>query len=257
MRQRGAPDLAAARERARRVSSDFHRQALVARAVPAISWAGVQPATAIEAERVEAIPVERSAALRPGPQAPASLRVRLGPEHSDADLQVKSTARIGGLGSEMTDVYPLVVGAWNAYGAPTPVITSGNDGEQHTRESKHYKDRAIDVRGRDIPVDVGLRMEREIQGRLGPDYFVDFEVFKENPNRNHLHVEYDPKPPRAPLIDLANTTALSPAEAIRIERAPRPSTEAQFVPTSASLDVPPPDQIGVREWMRRRNGQLR
>ena len=60
----------------------------------------------------------------------------------------------------------------------------------------HPDGKALDFRGRNITAAQGQQLEVRVQRALGPDYDVDFETFR-NSNRNHLHVEYDPKPKRS------------------------------------------------------------
>ena len=65
----------------------------------------------------------------------------------------------------------------------TIVITSGNDGK-HMKNSKHYKNEAIDIRINNMqkPEEV----TKEIKKLLGRDFDVILEP-------THLHIEYDKK----------------------------------------------------------------
>ena len=65
------------------------------------------------------------------------------------------------------------------------VITSGND-EQHMVGSLHYKDRAIDVRIKDISRQKAAIAYEQIVKEFGPDFDVLFEP-------THIHIEYDPE----------------------------------------------------------------
>lgn len=62
-------------------------------------------------------------------------------------------------------------------------ITSGNDGK-HSKHSLHYKNKAIDIRTRDM--EQKEKVWRRIKYTLGRDYDVILED-------DHIHIEYDPK----------------------------------------------------------------
>ena len=66
-----------------------------------------------------------------------------------------------------------------------PVITSGNDYPYHKRESKHYKNAAMDFRIKDIPLDKRREVVEMIQDKLGER----FRVLWEKGEMEHLHVE--------------------------------------------------------------------
>lgn len=72
-----------------------------------------------------------------------------------------------------------------------PVITSGNDSDKHVKGSKHYENKAIDIRSRDA---VGMKLKNDVinkgqfimNTRRGPVYaFNGVRVLIEN---DHLHV---------------------------------------------------------------------
>jgi len=76
------------------------------------------------------------------------------------------------------------------------VVTSGSD--SHTN-GLHPLGRALDFRGNSITADDlqarrarGQKWCERVKARLGENYDVLFEEF-EDPTRDHLHVEYDPK----------------------------------------------------------------
>jgi conjugal transfer mating pair stabilization protein TraG len=58
--------------------------------------------------------------------------------------------------------------------------------------SAHYNNRGLDFRGNNISVEDGKKLAADVSQRLGRNYDVKFETFK-NSSNNHLHVEYDPK----------------------------------------------------------------
>jgi len=62
-------------------------------------------------------------------------------------------------------------------------ITSGNDGI-HMPKSLHYKNRAIDIRTKDMYLPNTVKIK--LQLKLGKDYDVILE-------KNHIHIEYQPK----------------------------------------------------------------
>lgn len=72
-----------------------------------------------------------------------------------------------------------------AYHGVDCVITSCNDG-QHSRQSWHYRGRALDFRTRTLDRDGQHDLFETVTNNLGPDYDVILEP-------THLHVEYDPK----------------------------------------------------------------
>jgi hypothetical protein len=65
------------------------------------------------------------------------------------------------------------------------VLTSATD-SKHGKHSHHFKGYAIDIRIRDIPVDIINNIVEEIQFRLQKQYQVILEG-------NHIHIEFDPE----------------------------------------------------------------
>ncbi len=110
----------------------------------------------------------------------------------DYVLAVKDGARIGGLRPEMTRIESDVSDSWQAAGGPRPVITAGSDGK-HRPDSRHYRDLAFDLRANDIAPSTATRIRDDLARRIGDDYQVFYETFPDNPARNHIHVEYDPR----------------------------------------------------------------
>ena len=64
-------------------------------------------------------------------------------------------------------------------------ITSANDG-LHKKNSKHYKNEAIDIRTRDMSEQNKVLTKVWIKKWLGMNYDVVLES-------DHIHIEYDPK----------------------------------------------------------------
>lgn len=103
-------------------------------------------------------------------------------------VTVKSGTNLSNLKREMVDAIPVVAAVGRELGVPNVVITSGND-RRHTHGSQHYKDAALDFRGNEISREVGERWERDVQARLGPSYWVDYEYDPKEPGNRHLHVQ--------------------------------------------------------------------
>lgn len=83
-------------------------------------------------------------------------------------------------GIEIVNVYHVVLG--DDY---TPVITSGNDWPYHSRNSKHYMNKALDFRIKYIPIAERKKIielcKKRLKGR--------FKVIWERGAAEHLHVE--------------------------------------------------------------------
>lgn len=107
-------------------------------------------------------------------------------------IGVKKNAVIHSLHPKIVESFPHIEAVWKQFDGPKPVITSGND-SHHVKNSKHYSNRAIDLRGNNVS-DAKLRqMGQELQRRLGPDYRVLVELFPELPSNDHIHVQYEGK----------------------------------------------------------------
>jgi len=105
---------------------------------------------------------------------------------------VKSDAvKISNLHPAMEAVIAAVAKATGDLGLPKTVITSGND-SKHSKNSLHYANRALDLRGRDLSVSQGNTLDKAVSDIFGANYDVIFETFAEHSN-NHLHVEFDPR----------------------------------------------------------------
>ena len=122
-------------------------------------------------------------------------RVNLGGVASAAGLGIKSGANLSSMDSSMAPALTAAAASAHALGLPQRVVTSARD-SQHTRGSLHPEGKGVDLRGNDISVGQGRQWARDVRERLGPDYDVNFETFKDNPANNHLHIEHDPKPQR-------------------------------------------------------------
>ena len=67
------------------------------------------------------------------------------------------------------------------------VVTSITDGVHPDLQHIHYKGLAVDIRTRDIPMSTMAFIESDINEALQP---MGFDVVME---KDHIHVEYDPK----------------------------------------------------------------
>lgn len=120
-------------------------------------------------------------------------RVNLGGVAAAAGLGVKGGANLGSMDSSMAPALTAAAASAHTLGLPQRVVTSARDSE-HTRGSLHPEGKGVDLRGNDISVSQGRQWARDVRERLGPDYDVNFETFRDNPANNHLHIEHDPKP---------------------------------------------------------------
>ena len=120
-------------------------------------------------------------------------RVNLGGVAAAAGLGVKGGANLSSMDSRMAPALTAAAASAHALGLPQRVVTSARD-SQHTRRSLHPEGKGLDLRGNDISVAQGRQWARDVRERLGPDYDVEFETFRDNPANNHLHIEHDPNP---------------------------------------------------------------
>ena len=120
-------------------------------------------------------------------------RVNLGGVASAAGLDIKPGANLSSMDSSMAPALTAAAASAHALGLPQRVVTSARD-SQHTRGSLHPEGKGVDLRGNDISVSQGRQWARDVRERLGSDYDVNFETFKDNPANNHLHIEHDPEP---------------------------------------------------------------
>ena len=72
-------------------------------------------------------------------------------------------------------------------GKPELVITCCTDGE-HGRKSLHYVGQAIDIRSRDMGIQVALDAVTKLREALGHEFDAVTET-------DHIHIEYQPKQP--------------------------------------------------------------
>lgn len=120
-------------------------------------------------------------------------RVNLGGVAEAAGLGIKGGANLSSMDSSMAPALTAAAASAHALRLPQRVVTSARD-SQHSRGSLHPEGKGLDLRGNDISVAQGRQWARDVRERLGPDYDVNFETFRDDPANNHLHIEHDPKP---------------------------------------------------------------
>ncbi|MBV1692237.1 conjugal transfer protein TraG N-terminal domain-containing protein [Novosphingobium sp. G106] len=113
----------------------------------------------------------------------------------EAGAEIKQGVNLSGTDRSMSSVFGAVTLSGRELGLPGAVVTSGQDG-RHKHDSLHPEGKALDFRGNNISVAQGRAWAGGVKSRLGADYDVIFETFPRDPERNHLHVEHDPKSPR-------------------------------------------------------------
>ena len=113
------------------------------------------------------------------------LRVDLPP-----GLSKKPGAHLENLVPELSRIFSTIVEVWRENQAPDPIITSGNDSQVHVRNSFHYRNQAIDLRGNNIPQWKLQTLAQKLQERLGKIFRILPEFYPRSPGRNHIHIEY-------------------------------------------------------------------
>lgn len=109
------------------------------------------------------------------------------PYARELGIGLKQGANIRSIEGDMIPAMAAVASEAQRLGLPKPIITSGND-STHKPGSAHYDDRGLDFRGKNISVEQGRQWAEGVSDTLGKGYGVQFEVFPDEPNRNHLHV---------------------------------------------------------------------
>ncbi len=109
------------------------------------------------------------------------------PYARELGIGLKQGANIRNVDGDMVPAMAAVASEAQRLGLPKPIITSGND-STHKPGSAHYDDRGLDFRGKNLTVQQGRQWAEGVSDALGKGYGVQFEVFPDEPNRNHLHV---------------------------------------------------------------------
>jgi len=92
--------------------------------------------------------------------------------------------RIHGIRPELVLGLKIVEDVFHKAGEEV-VLTSVIDGK-HSRGSLHYTGSAADIRTRDIPPEIQIKLVDMCKENLGPD----FDIIKEY---HHIHLEFQPK----------------------------------------------------------------
>jgi hypothetical protein len=121
-----------------------------------------------------------------------------GDEASAFPMTIKPGARVAKLHPDFRQAAPAIEAVWIRCTDRRPVITSGND-SQHRDGSWHYKDRAIDLRARDLnPVQmrcVMMHLPAALPSLADGRFVLLLETFGPNDPRNHFHLQLVPKAP--------------------------------------------------------------
>lgn len=102
-------------------------------------------------------------------------------------IALKSSARITGVRPETLFAIRVAEGVFQDRSLGLMTITSCTDGK-HSPGSRHYTGGAFDIRTRDIPKDQWQIVAGDIRERIGIEYDVVVE-------KDHIHIEHDPKSP--------------------------------------------------------------
>ena len=105
----------------------------------------------------------------------------------DLGIGVKAGANISSIDGELVPAMAAAAAEANRLGLPKPIITSGND-SRHEIGSSHYDNRGLDFRGRKLTEAQGKAWAAGVSTALGNGYGVQFEIFPDEPGRNHLHI---------------------------------------------------------------------
>lgn len=96
----------------------------------------------------------------------------------------------GTLQDVMKPALDAVAAVWSTAALGPPVITSIEDGD-HLPNSKHYQGLAVDIRLNNIAPGLHDRLRTEVARLAGPAFDVIHEYH--GTDRDHLHIEFDPK----------------------------------------------------------------
>lgn len=111
-------------------------------------------------------------------------------------VKAKDGANLSHLVPELSNKFQVFYKSYKKYGYANlddmpVVITSGNDSAEHVKNSYHYRNRAVDLRGKHVPDKTLKKIASDIQRRLGANYWVNCELFDAaHADRDHIHVEY-------------------------------------------------------------------
>ena len=105
-------------------------------------------------------------------------------------IELKHAVKLDNLSPQIVLAIVVAAGLIRRYSIEPCVVTSVND-SRHRIGSLHYQGRAVDLRTRHLNRSEAESFADEVRDCLGPDFDVILEW-----NPPHLHIEYDPKPPK-------------------------------------------------------------
>ena len=111
---------------------------------------------------------------------------------------IKPGVDLAGIAPEMAFVKPDIMEVARGLGVPF-MVTCGLDG-QHKAGSRHYTGHAIDLRANHVPEAKAMEFAAALGQTLGGQFDVVLERDKKTGKVSHVHVEFDPKPPRSPFL---------------------------------------------------------
>jgi hypothetical protein len=103
---------------------------------------------------------------------------------STSAIKLKGGVSVQNLDSRLAGVLPLIQRQYKMHTSIDMVITSGNDSE-HSHNSKHYKNQAIDLRIRGLSGRQASELAKAITRKLGMGYRV---LYGDSGHKDHIHV---------------------------------------------------------------------
>jgi len=87
-------------------------------------------------------------------------------------------------------MHAAILIAADLYQEDFPFTVTGGNEPGHETEGPHPPGRAVDLRGRHLNERALRLWAARLGPRLGPAYRVLVETYPDDPDRNHLHVDY-------------------------------------------------------------------
>lgn len=100
-------------------------------------------------------------------------------------MRIKKGVRLLGMRPEILLAVTIAESVLPKFGQEV-VITSTSD-SKHSRNSRHYIGCGVDLRSREVPENSRNDAVAELADRLGPEFYVAFEV-------NHFHIQFNGSP---------------------------------------------------------------
>lgn len=107
-------------------------------------------------------------------------------------MYLKEGALIQGLRPEMLLGIWIAAEVFERIHGYEPTMTSGDDGK-HSLTSLHNSGCASDFRANDLPAEIAEEIRDAIKARLGEDFDVLLERDPDEPENDHIHIEYQPR----------------------------------------------------------------